>query len=232
MNNKFNYIYIAGYGRSGSTLADTILSASKNAIGLGEARYFQKELNEKRKCACGECIESCNFWSSISEKYLKNKSDFFQLYLEHLIQYSKENNIEFYVDSSKSTAGSIFWVFKIMFNIQNIKLIIIKRKFSEVIKSVRRGTNNYLQYNDKEKRFRLLRATISYYLSHFFAKFLSIFNKTLYISFDELVSNPNLIILKVNAKFNLSIDYVNENWNLSHQIAGNRMKNQKSINLR
>lgn len=59
-------IYIAGYGRSGSTLLERILSSHEFIQGIGEASIFFS-VNDRSRflCACGEPLESCPFWSGV-----------------------------------------------------------------------------------------------------------------------------------------------------------------------
>jgi hypothetical protein len=60
-------LYIAGYGRSGSTLLGRILAANRHVIDLGEvvrtARYLG---SRKRRCVCGEVVANCPVWGGIS----------------------------------------------------------------------------------------------------------------------------------------------------------------------
>ncbi|MEX1017261.1 MAG: sulfotransferase [Phycisphaeraceae bacterium] len=58
-------IYIAGYGRSGSTLLERILAAHPEIWGLGELTSFHREVVEDCLCACGEKVRTCPFWSNV-----------------------------------------------------------------------------------------------------------------------------------------------------------------------
>jgi hypothetical protein len=58
-------LYVAGYGRSGSTLMDMLLSAHPDACGTGElARIFDYIL-EGGSCTCQETYESCALWGGV-----------------------------------------------------------------------------------------------------------------------------------------------------------------------
>lgn len=67
-------IYIAGAGRSGSTLLDAILGEIDDAFSLGEARLLWKHLlrYEKPLCSCGEAIDDCPFWKQVLLKLFNN----------------------------------------------------------------------------------------------------------------------------------------------------------------
>lgn len=56
-------LYIAGYGRSGSTLLDILLGSHDRMVSVGELVYLGEEWkHEERICACGENYEQCSFW--------------------------------------------------------------------------------------------------------------------------------------------------------------------------
>ncbi len=57
-------LYIAGAGRSGSTLLASLLGEIDGFLNIGEARYlFSSRMRSRRiPCGCGEQIEKCDFW--------------------------------------------------------------------------------------------------------------------------------------------------------------------------
>lgn len=60
-------IYIAGYGRSGSTLLSTILGNHADVISVGEVAHLISEWNQpERICSCGKHYRDCAFWGGIS----------------------------------------------------------------------------------------------------------------------------------------------------------------------
>lgn len=71
---QINLIYIAGAGRSGSTLLDAILGEAEDAFSLGEVRQIWKYLlrYEKPLCSCGKVIHKCPFWEQVLLKLFKN----------------------------------------------------------------------------------------------------------------------------------------------------------------
>lgn len=59
-------LYIAGWGRSGSTLLGDILGEIDGHFAVGELRYiWQRNLLEHRLCACGVPLPQCPVWSQI-----------------------------------------------------------------------------------------------------------------------------------------------------------------------
>lgn len=62
-------LYIAGAGRSGSTLLDLLLGNHPKIIGLGEVHRVCLNPSE-RICACGEPINRCRFWRNVLKHVL------------------------------------------------------------------------------------------------------------------------------------------------------------------
>jgi hypothetical protein len=66
MNKPVKVLYIAGTGRSGSTILGNILGQVKQYIHVGEVqniwRYF---LSEHRSCTCGKSWEMCEIWGPV-----------------------------------------------------------------------------------------------------------------------------------------------------------------------
>jgi hypothetical protein len=60
-------IYIAGSGRSGSTLLERCLTTAPGWTGVGELRYFWGlAIAGGGRCGCGEPLFGCDFWAEVS----------------------------------------------------------------------------------------------------------------------------------------------------------------------
>lgn len=56
-------LYIAGYGRSGSTVLDVLLGSHDQVESVGELVYLGEEWKRSRRtCACGVDYRQCPFW--------------------------------------------------------------------------------------------------------------------------------------------------------------------------
>lgn len=63
------FVYIAGYGRSGSTVLDIILGSKEGFFSSGELTYLFEDFETPgRFCACGKNYLSCEVWGSLAAK--------------------------------------------------------------------------------------------------------------------------------------------------------------------
>jgi hypothetical protein len=61
-------LYIAGYGRSGSTVLDVVLGNHADLVSVGEATYLVDEWDSSgRHCACGRPYRECPFWNDLPD---------------------------------------------------------------------------------------------------------------------------------------------------------------------
>jgi Sulfotransferase family len=61
-----NVLYIAGWGRSGSTLLDRILGQIPDFVSVGEIReMWRSGCVENRDCGCGKPFSECPFWNEV-----------------------------------------------------------------------------------------------------------------------------------------------------------------------
>ncbi|KPL19296.1 MAG: hypothetical protein AMJ92_03925 [candidate division Zixibacteria bacterium SM23_81] len=66
MSKKIKVLYIAGLGRSGSTILDKILGEIDGFFSVGEMNYiWDRGLIENRVCACGVPFRECKMWKEV-----------------------------------------------------------------------------------------------------------------------------------------------------------------------
>lgn len=62
-------LYIAGLGRSGSTLLDLLLGQTSHLTSVGELRFvWQRGLGGNELCGCGARFRDCDFWRRVGEE--------------------------------------------------------------------------------------------------------------------------------------------------------------------
>lgn len=65
-SNKIKILYIAGWGRSGSTILDTTLGQVKGLFSAGELnRIWDHGLRDGGLCACGLQVKECQVWKAV-----------------------------------------------------------------------------------------------------------------------------------------------------------------------
>src|SRR3712207_9509572 len=66
---RVDVVYIAGDGRSGSTLLSRLLHQVPGWLALGEVRYFwERGLQQDRACECGRPFSECPLWSRVADE--------------------------------------------------------------------------------------------------------------------------------------------------------------------
>ncbi len=59
-------LYLAGWGRSGSTMLETVLNQVPELVGGGELKFiWRRGLMQNRRCSCGMPFRDCAFWSKV-----------------------------------------------------------------------------------------------------------------------------------------------------------------------
>ena len=59
-------LYIAGYGRSGSTVLNIILGNHSSITSVGELSFLPEDwTNHHRVCSCGAPYHTCEFWKDL-----------------------------------------------------------------------------------------------------------------------------------------------------------------------
>lgn len=62
-------LYIAGVGRSGSTLLERMLGAMPGSVNAGELNaIFSRVASQDQRCGCGEPFSVCPFWSAVGDR--------------------------------------------------------------------------------------------------------------------------------------------------------------------
>jgi hypothetical protein len=65
-NNKIKVLYIAGLGRSGSTLLGNVLGELEGFVSVGELRLiWEHGLIQNKICGCGALFEECGMWQPV-----------------------------------------------------------------------------------------------------------------------------------------------------------------------
>ena len=66
MTSQVQILYIAGWGRSGSTVLDIVLGQVEGLVSVGEVKFlWERGLIQNRQCGCGRPFAVCPFWTDV-----------------------------------------------------------------------------------------------------------------------------------------------------------------------
>lgn len=70
VSNPVHVAYIAGYGRSGTTILNIALGQHSAVMGAGEITELTRHVwQENEYCSCGSQIRDCKFWSPVVQQW-------------------------------------------------------------------------------------------------------------------------------------------------------------------
>ena len=222
-------VYIGGYGRSGSTLLEYLLTANPVIAACGEvASVLKKRPTKKKKCTCGRLVGRCSVWGFLDLGGPHSVWDHAKLTLALL-----ENSSQRYaaiVNSSKTSWGSIITPFDLRRRLgQRFQLVHVIRNpravcWSAIKKGKRRRslTNCWL---------RCCWSTFGWWSANLACEIFCWFHPARYfrVRYEDLVKSPEALLhclfdtvlpetVHVLAELGSSDN--------RHQLYGNRMRNQ------
>lgn len=240
-------IYIAGYGRSGSTLLERILGSNEKIFGLGEVKFLIDSISHNKYCSCGEKINNCNYWSEVIENLDLNSEvqnnkvnvKINKIYQEIINNTSDE--VKYIIDSSKTARDAFFRPFLLSKNF-NVKLIHLVRDGRGCMWSNIKGSNRKMEQGlDPTLKMPSLRTSISWQLSNLSPEIFKITKNSenyLRIKYEDFVTDPEIELKRLSSYLNIDLSeqidmLINEKEiPLGHQIAGNRLRKKKKIILK
>jgi hypothetical protein len=73
-------VFIAGAGRSGSTLIDRVMGVQPGFLSLGETQFiWERSFAADQLCGCGEPFHRCPFWGQVCERAFATTPDAFPI---------------------------------------------------------------------------------------------------------------------------------------------------------
>ena len=218
-----NVVYIAGYGRSGSTILEKLFSKKLSALSLGESYYFYNSIEDKNKsikCSCGKKNYECDFWKHFNNCKSKN------LFFKTIYDYAKQNNFKTITDSSKTTRKRILYPLKYRNASFNLYIVVIKRRIEHVINSrINFQKRNKKKYN---RIFIVLTTLINFIITHFLTY---IIYKLFYSSTPyKTVKYEDLEDFDLIDLFSESLNN-EKNKNTIHMIGGNRIRFNNDLHI-
>jgi hypothetical protein len=101
------FIYIGGYGHSGSTLLEYLLARSPAVLACGEiASCVREGPGKRKKCSCGKPADRCPVWSSLYSRGADSES-WSHIAFARALTSSFNGRYAAILDSSKTAWGSL-----------------------------------------------------------------------------------------------------------------------------
>lgn len=249
MNKKI--IYIAGYGRSGSTLLDTVLGNFKGVGSLGEISNLFDVVRANENCSCGNPIGLCSHWKDVvkviddvspgfdlsychrkveainlmSSKV--DKANYFSFWSEiYNAKFESDNTL---VDSSKVSRSTFFRPYNLKKMGYEVTFVHLYKKPSSLVDSLLKGSNKSLEVGRKmgiiEHHIFMHRSFLGALLANVSSLIIGQYISSRYIKINylDIVSSPDKVCEEI---FGHSLDEHPDYTNLSsgHGISGNRMR--------
>lgn len=258
MNNNFKIIFIAGNGRSGSTLLDILLGSSANAFGGGELTNISRDTIFDEFCSCQSKIGNCELWTTVYKTWLENSNITLEKYkfLKYKFERNKSTlrvlvNYIFPTKDFKNYRESTYQLFSAIHKVtgkniiidsskspqrililkkyQNLTVFHLCRNARGVLNSAKKVARKDVKAGIEENQY--ARRTSKTLIEWVFVNFIT-----------------ELFCIRVNSKkikfkeFTSSPEILNQinsdlqikvfdNLNPPHMLAGNRLRLQKNINL-
>lgn len=126
-------IFIAGRGRSGSTLLGKTFDTAQQIFHAGELRYFaQIGYKENRECECGEPLKSCPFWGRIIHSFEKNEFDEIHTASKGLpthLEIELRNTVNSRIEHNPLYVSLLNKLYQVIKNVSGSKYILDSSKF-------------------------------------------------------------------------------------------------------
>lgn len=161
-------VYIAGYGRSGSTLLDMILGWHEAVVGTSELSFVFDQVLRGGACTCGEPLLACPLWGPVLERVGKagftwkqaaditrraerlfsrhrDPTAYRRLWEELMAALREQSGTSVVVDSSKSTRLTVRRARMLgEYSLDSLKVIHLVKDPANVMQAVHRGYNRTL----------------------------------------------------------------------------------------
>lgn len=216
-------VYIAGYGRSGSTILSLLLSQIDRVISLGEVCNLRLETFEKDRCSCGAVYSQCEFWG----EYRPN-----QPHSDPISFAARQTRAKYIIDSSKTAYRNAFRPWLLKWAGWNVLVIHLNREANSVVDSAKKGRNTRLESGIIERRkFEALRTHIGRFVANLSARLFHLFRLGPYlsISYEELQTDFNRTMCNIGDFLDIDINFVLEKvinkqpLEIGHEVSGNRL---------
>jgi hypothetical protein len=223
-------VYIGGYGRSGSTLLEYLLTAQPKVVACGEVERHLRRFGRRKVCTCGRLSKKCPVWKAFRHKSGKLKGwDHAQLDLALLDHVSGDYAVM--VDSSKTAWGSLVVPFRLARRLQGDFLLVhlVRDPRGVCWSTMRPPSRPKKARREQAPATRLLRTALGWTHANLACEMFGRLypDRYLRVRYEDLVQAPlqviDRILNRVSLKAPLSLDSTETRDN-RHQLYGNAMR--------
>jgi len=238
-------LYIAGYGRSGSSVLALLLSQDPDIVSLGEVGAFYRAVQENATCTCGALIEDCTFWGPLAKSVRvnsdsPNKSESREVALRRVVDYAWEcSGASILIDSSKTAWFNGRRPLQLIACGYDVRVLHLVRDLRGVMRSMKAGRNSAIESGLVEPAaiVRTLWSVIGWTVANAAATFYGLLAKRKYrlLTYKTVIQKPEaalkviggLIERDLTGLTNISLGQVP--MRSAHEIRGNRVLRSGSV---
>lgn len=231
-------LYIAGYGRSGSSVLSRMLGYADGFVSVGEFWRVRGEVRDGGMCSCGSRIADCRFWSGVIPKIEVDKESSELDIMRKLLDMPSTNAV---IDSTKTAYSNCITPAIYYVNGFDVRIIHLTRSFSKVLESAKKGRNRDLENGVVRRRaFETIRTLAGWLFANCAAATYGIFlpRRYLRVRYEELVGDPLSVFIKIGDFLEVDLRSVGGYFESGgsfpngHELAGNRTLRSKRAILR
>jgi hypothetical protein len=224
-------VYIGGYGHSGSTLLEYLMTANPEVIACGEIVNARFDWQKTRKCSCGRSAETCPVWGPLFNESVKaDRRNHTALVLALLHQVADHYAIM--VDSSKTAWTHAMAPFKLRRKLdQTLQLVHIVRDPRAVCWSMIKRSKRVRQR--RNPILICVAAGFGWTFANLACELFGWFYPAQYhrIRYEDLVCSCRDVLdslfQKIPSEKTLCFKYIAMNDQNRHQLFGNRLRSQQ-----
>jgi len=243
--------YVAGYGRSGSTLLDTLLGNCPGYWGIGEASNLFEAATRGEGCSCGRPLRDCPMWGKelaevLDFESLKNEqrqaeglsglrngvagSYYTKFWTGFLARRALHDVVV--VDSSKTSRSTVSRPLQLGRLGAEVTIVHLTREPESLLSSLMKGSNKELAQRIRKSgvdHVFLLRSFIGALFANLAAIVLGrvIFRRYVHVRYEDLIHAPVNVLSRLGVRGGQALDI--SALSTGHAVSGNRMRHANSL---
>jgi hypothetical protein len=223
--------YIGGYGHSGSTILEYMMTINPEIVAFGEVVNSRNEANYRR-CTCGRPAKDCSVWGFLFNDHSSNRTS-----LSHtgIVEVLLERSLEDYavgVDSSKTAWGTVTMPFRLRRRLREDFLLIhlVRDPRGVCWSNIQRAGRKNQSLSQLTKALECCLTSIGWLVANLSCEAFNLMYPAQYICvrYEDFSQMPEKILIKLFNRLLPSISMLrgSEGNANRHQLHGNRVRRQ------